>query len=91
MPWTIIEVTSDETGDVTTHIVPFTPFKAEFDTQEKAWAFLDEMEAIGNPVVNDENNEIIGLHIGHTLSPKCVCSPKPMESDPYCYIHKAAN
>lgn len=90
MPWAVIESTDDD-GDVTTHIVPFVHFKAEFETRQEAEAFLEEMEAIGNPVINDENDEVCGLYKGHTLTTDCVCQPKPMDSDPGCYIHNAAN
>lgn len=91
MPWAVIEEFDEDEGEETMHIVPFVRVSNTFKTREECEAFVAEIHALGDPTVTDDEDNIIGLHIGHTLSPKCVCNPKQRESDPYFYTHNAAN
>lgn len=79
--WSLIE---DENR--LTHIVPTVEVQP-FDTETQAWDFLNKMEALGNPVVTDEEDNVIATYIGHTLSPACPCGPTQKESDPALYTH----
>lgn len=91
MPWAVIEHFDEDDGELTTHVVPFVPVKNTFKTRDECEAFLANIEAIGSPTVSDEDDNIIGLHIGHVLSPKCPCQPKPWESDDSWFNHNAAS
>lgn len=88
MPWVIIEVIDEETAEETTHILPFVEVENSFATEEEALAFAEEVQ---HHAVTDENDTVIGIHKGHTLSANCVCGPKVSERDEYLYIHNAAN
>lgn len=90
MPWAAIEHIDDEMGEETVHIVPYLEVPNAFETREEAEAFGAIREAAQDSVTDDDDF-IIGIHKGHTLTPDCACDPKPMESDPYFYVHNAAN
>lgn len=89
MPWGVVEA-PDTDGDVLVHILPVVEVDG-FETKQEAEEFLERVIAAGSPCLTDEEDNITATYFGHTLSKKCVCSPKPKESDPGCYIHKAAN
>jgi hypothetical protein len=90
MPWCIVEMTSVETGDLHTHILPCAKVEP-FATEEEALAFLVKCENAGDPVLTDANDNVTETYFGHTLSPKCVCDPKQSAIDSRLYIHRAAN
>ena len=92
MKWALIE-SPDElagTGEVLTHILPMVEVSG-FKTEREAWDFLDRMEQLGNPVITDDEDNVIGTYVGHRLSRRCPCSPTPKESDPGLLVHHQAN
>lgn len=91
MPWAVIEHVDEETAEETCHIVPYVPVNNVFPTLKECEDFVAEIAAMGNPTVSDGEDNIIGLHKGHTLSATCACNPKVSESDPALWIHNAAN
>ena len=87
--WGLVEA-PDENHDVLTHILPIIP-TLPFKTRRAAQAFLDRMEALGDPVITDEDDNVVGTYTGHILSRTCPCSPTPKESDPGMLSHHHAN
>jgi hypothetical protein len=76
--WGLVEA-PDENHDVLSHILPITPI-LPFKTHRAAQAFLDRMESLGDPVITDEDNNVVATFTGHTLSPSCLCGPTPRDS-----------
>ncbi len=90
MPWAVIAVHDEDTGDCETHIVPVSEVKP-FLSEQEALAFLEKMDAIGSPVVTDEEDNVTATYRGHTLTDDCSCNPKRDPDDPALRIHNAAN
>ncbi len=89
MSWAVVEA-PDTDGDVLVHILPVVEIDG-FKTKREAEAFLKKVCDAGEPCLTDDEGNITATYFGHTLSKKCPCAPQPKESDPGCYIHKAAN
>ena len=79
--WALIE-----SEDRIVHIVPITLVQG-FGTERQAWDFLVRMDALGNPVLTDDEDNVTATYIGHTLTSDCSCCPTPGESDPGVLTH----
>ena len=89
--WALIEAPDEnDSGEVFTHILPISPVDG-WKTKKEAEDFLAHMEKLGNPVITDDDNTVIGTYIGHKLSKDCPCGPTPRESDAYLLVHHQAN
>ena len=73
--WALVAAEDEDTGLWWTHIVPVVKVHG-FATEQEAWDFLGRMEAIGNPVLTDDDDNVTETYIGHTLKESCSCSPR---------------
>ena len=89
--WAVVEAPDENgSGEVYTHILPIVPIDG-WETKKECEDFLDRMGKLGNPVIIDNNEIVIGTYIGHKLSKDCPCGPTPKESDAYLLVHHQAN